>query len=190
MPTFIARLKAQPGSVARCLEFDVLCALRSNESISAQWASVDFNTSTMTIPSTAMKTRREFRVALPARAIELLRSLPRLKDSSHIFPGRSGGRLSDRALSQALDRIGYGHVTVHGFRSAFMEFLEKATDFSLELGDQALSHVVGSKVTRAYSRGDGLERRRPLMEAWAGFINPTNQNVDDNVIPLLKALGS
>ena len=33
----------------------------------------------------------------------------------------------------------------------------------------ALAHVIGNKVEAAYARGDLLERRRELMEAWADF---------------------
>jgi hypothetical protein len=32
-----------------------------------------------------------------------------------------------------------------------------------------LGHVVGSKVTRAYKRGDLLAERRALLDAWADY---------------------
>jgi len=35
----------------------------------------------------------------------------------------------------------------------------------------ALSHQVGTEVERAYKRGDVLEKRRKLMEAWAGYCD-------------------
>ena len=36
-----------------------------------------------------------------------------------------------------------------------------------EVVEAALAHVVANKTEAAYSRSDLLERRRPLMEAWA-----------------------
>jgi hypothetical protein len=34
----------------------------------------------------------------------------------------------------------------------------------------ALAHVAGDETERAYRRGDALERRRQLMEAWEHFL--------------------
>ena len=34
----------------------------------------------------------------------------------------------------------------------------------------ALGHAVGGSVERSYRRGDLLEKRRALMEAWAAFV--------------------
>lgn len=36
--------------------------------------------------------------------------------------------------------------------------------------EAALSHIVGDRVEQAYRRGDALDRRRRLMEDWAGFL--------------------
>jgi hypothetical protein len=33
--------------------------------------------------------------------------------------------------------------------------------------ETALAHVIGDKPEQAYRRGDALEKRRKLMEAWA-----------------------
>ena len=45
----------------------------------------------------------------------------------------------------------------------------------------ALAHTVRDKVEAAYARTDLLERRRPLMEAWATFCT---RPAGGNVIPL------
>jgi hypothetical protein len=51
-----------------------------------------------------------------------------------------------------------------------------------EVAESCLSHVVGSKVSRAYNRTDGLELRRPVMERWSAFC--CGETVKDNVIDL------
>jgi hypothetical protein len=45
----------------------------------------------------------------------------------------------------------------------------------------ALAHLVGDEVERSYRRGDALEKRRKLMEAWANFCEPKGA---DNIITL------
>jgi len=38
-----------------------------------------------------------------------------------------------------------------------------------EMVEMALAHSVGTAVERAYNRTDMVEKRRALMEDWAGF---------------------
>ena len=47
--------------------------------------------------------------------------------------------------------------------------------------EAALAHVVGDATERAYRRGDALEKRRALMEAWTAFCEPKTGGV---VVPL------
>ena len=49
----------------------------------------------------------------------------------------------------------------------------------------ALAHTIGNKVEAAYLRGDALEKRRSLMEAWATFA--TAEPTAAKVIKLEKA---
>ena len=74
-------------------------------------------------------------------------------------------------MAQCLKGLRAG-VTVHGFRSAFRDWVGEATSFSEQLAEAALARVVGTKVERAYRRGDALERRRELMAAWERFCDP------------------
>jgi hypothetical protein len=49
------------------------------------------------------------------------------------------------------------------------------------VAEAALAHLVGDAVERAYRRGDALEKRRKLMDAWASFLVPEAQS---NVVRL------
>ncbi len=40
-----------------------------------------------------------------------------------------------------------------------------------ELAEQCLAHTVGNAVVQAYQRSSMLERRRPIMSAWANFLS-------------------
>jgi integrase len=74
------------------------------------------------------------------------------------------------AMENVLRRMKLKPYTVHGFRSSFRDWCGEMTEFPRELAEQALAHAVGSQVERAYRRGDALERRRELMDAWATFL--------------------
>jgi integrase len=66
-------------------------------------------------------------VSPPALAI-----LDKMRDSSEgelIFPNPDDGAFSENAMLAVLDRLGYGHVTVHGFRSTFATWAEECTDY-------------------------------------------------------------
>jgi len=63
-------------------------------------------------------------------------------------------------------------TAVHGFRSAFRDWAGNETDFARELAEAALAHVIGDQAEQAYRRGDALEKRRALMEAWARWCEP------------------
>jgi integrase len=118
-----------------------------------------------------MKAGVEHQVTLSSAAISILDEMDRGAPDAPIFRGSArGGHLSNMAMKMLMRRMGFGQFTVHGFRSAFKDWASNETDFADELSEEALAHLVGSKVRRAYRRGVALERRRALMEAWAKHV--------------------
>jgi integrase len=75
-------------------------------------------------------------------------------------------------------------TTVHGFRAAFRDWCGERTNFPREVAEAALAHVVGDATERAYRRGDALDKRRQLMEAWGRFC--TSPSPAGDVVPLHK----
>jgi integrase len=185
VPSFMTRLKAEQGSAARCLQFAILTALRSHTAIGLRWSYVESRVATF--PPTDMKTKTEFRCALSQHAVDLLQSQPRVKGCPYAFVGRYGGRLSERALSNVIQRLG-APFAVHGFRSTFRHYIGEHTDFDTSLAEHALAHLVGGKVERAYARGDNLQKRFAVMQAWADHCDPRpipeEGKVEDNVLHL------
>jgi hypothetical protein len=55
-----------------------------------------------------------------------------------------------------------------------------------EIVEAALAHVVGSKVERAYRRGDMFEKRRPLMQQWATFCTTAPVQEPSNLAPMRR----
>jgi integrase len=99
---------------------------------------------------------------------------------------RFSGSMAKLPHEMVLRRTKVAGVTVHGFRSAFRDWCGEATSFPRELAEAALAHVAGDATERAYRRGDALEKRRKLMEAWANFCEP---RADSNVVHLAREKG-
>jgi integrase len=70
-----------------------------------------------------------------------------------------------------LRRIGHGDITVHGFRSTFRDWAAETTAYPNHVVEQALAHVIGSKVEAAYRRSDLFDKRRRLMADWARYAS-------------------
>lgn len=67
--------------------------------------------------------------------------------------------------------------TVHGFRSAFRDWVAEQTSFAGEVAEAALAHTIPNKVEAAYLRTDFLEKRRKLMDAWGAYCAGGSFNV-------------
>ncbi|MCD1644520.1 tyrosine-type recombinase/integrase [Aurantimonas coralicida] len=173
IPKFIASLHCREAAAALALEFTILTAARSGEALGALWSEIDQGAKMWTIPADRMKAGRQHRVPLSPRALEILKKMEQAKVSGYIFPGQKAERpLSNMAMSMMLRRMNLAHFTVHGFRSAFRDWAGETTDFPREIAELSLAHSVGDATERAYSRGDALEKRRALMDAWASYCQP------------------
>lgn len=183
VPAFVERLRAREAVAASALEFLILTATRASEVFGATWGEIDTSAKVWTIPAARMKMGKEHRVPLTARALAILKAMAKLrrKDgdaSAHVFPGARKDRpLSNMAFKQLLVRMGETGFVPHGFRSSFRDWCGECTPFPREVAEAALAHSVGNAVELAYRRGDALEKRRKLMDAWAGFIEPKAANV-------------
>ena len=151
-------------------EFLVLTASRSGEMRGARWEEIDLEAGEWRISAERMKTKREHRVPLSARAREILaEARENTTHSEWVFPSPAGRPLSDLALSGLLRELGIPAVP-HGFRSSFRDWAAESTDAPHAVMEAALLHVVRNQLEAAYARSDLFERRRTLMEQWAEFL--------------------
>jgi integrase len=190
VPSFMADLRERGGMPARCLEFQILTGVRPNEARGALWSEIDFKAGTWTIPAKRMKAGREHRVALSKEALALLRGLPR-EPGDLVFPGNSRRMIGINSTRTIIGRMhterikeqkaageeptGYKDpkagtiATPHGMRSAFRDWAGERTSYPVHVIEMSLAHSVGDATQAAYARGDLLEKRRQLMEAWGKF---------------------
>jgi integrase len=184
---FVSKLREREALAALALELTILTAARSGEVLAAQWNEVDLQSKVWTVPAERMKAAREHRIPLSERAVQILQKLCDARTGEYVFPGYRHGRpLSNMAMEMCLRRMGADDITVHGFRSAFRDWAGNETHFQREVAEAALAHVVGDKAEQAYRRGDALEKRREMMQAWANYIEPDRA---DNILNFTKSGG-
>ena len=166
------------ASTKLALEFLVLTATRSGETRLATWAEIDWGSAatpatsaTWTIPASRMKAKREHRIPLSARAVEILREAEKLADGEGlVFPGtRHSKPLSDMTLSKLVKELGFD-ADIHGFRTSFRMWAQERNNAPREVAEAALAHTIQNKAEAAYARSDVFERRRILMESWAAYL--------------------
>ena len=151
-------------------EFLVLTAGRSGEIRAARWEEIDSGAAVWTIPGDRMKTGREHRVPLSARALAVLEQAVELAASGGlVFPSATGRMLSQSGMPKLLHQLGVDAVP-HGFRSSFRDWAAECTDVPREVCELALAHVNRDRVEAAYRRSDLFEKRRGLMTDWAEYV--------------------
>jgi len=181
LPEFMKQLREQDGLSALALEFLILNANRTGEVLFAKWEEI--HEGLWVIPAQRMKSKKEHRVPLCRRSIEIL-TVAKASTAGYTYVFSKRERpLSNMSLSAVLKRMSID-ATVHGFRSVFRDWVAEETDLSPEVAEMALAHTIANKVEAAYRRGDLLERRKRLMEAWADYCESIPSN---NIVPLKAA---
>lgn len=169
IPDFMKALRASVGNSAAALEFLILTAARTSEVIYAKLSEIDFKKKLWTVPAARMKSRREHRVPLSPAAVAILKRMEQAK-GEYVFSGRTpDSPLSNMALLMTLGRMNRPDITAHGFRSTFRDWAAESTSFPSEVVEMALAHVIEGKTEAAYRRGDLLDKRRELMDAWGQY---------------------
>jgi integrase len=186
---FMKDLRAQDGVAARALEFAILTATRTGETIGAQWREIDLAAGIWTVPAARMKSKKAHRVPLSKPAVKLLQAIQGA-DKLVVFPGRSAGKgLSNMAMLKLLQqRMGRIDLTVHGFRSTFRDWAAEQSNFPNEVIEMALAHTIEDATEAAYRRGDLYEKRARLMQAWADYCGRVQ--TDATVTPIRASRGA
>ena len=158
--------------------FGMLTALRANEFIRARWEEIDLNSALWIVPPERRKIARDFpmRVPLSEQACAVLKHLAQTfkgKPVGHVFYSETAasGHISLETPRIMLRKVLKRSVTMHGCRSTFRDWAEE-TGQNPTATERCLMHEEPNKTTRAYQRSDLLEKRRPLMQAWADAIFP------------------
>lgn len=187
-------MDAYQGSfVVRCaLQLSPLVMLRPGELRAAEWAEIDLEAATWTIPIRRMKAPTHEKqanqtahvVPLSWQAVEVFRELyPLTGRFQFVFPSARGASrpMSENAVRVALRALGYDNdtMTPHGFRGMASTLLNRMRGednqrrWDDDLIEQQLAHK-DSSVRGAYNRADSTEaisQRREMLQAWADYLD-------------------
>jgi integrase len=157
------------------MEWTILTAVRTSDSLHASWQEIDEVARLWTIPPERTKNGRPHRVPLSRQALELL-SLLRREVGSFLFPNKDGMPMSNMTMQKLLKSIRPG-LTVHGFRSTAKDWCAEH-GIQHEVSEAMLGHSVAKNESEAaYLRTDYLDERRKVMRRWADFILPARKPV-------------
>jgi integrase len=177
---FLDALKASNAGDATklALELVILTASRSGEVRLAEWSEIDLDQALWTRPAHRMKSKKEHRVPLSPRAVDVLSEARKFGSGEGlVFPGTKYGKpLSDMTLSKLTKALGYD-VDVHGFRTSFKTWTQERTNTPRDVSEAALAHTVKDKAEAAYARSDFFDKRRKLMERWGECVSSSFSKV-------------
>jgi integrase len=186
VPAFMARLRAAPGTAARCLEFALLTTARTSEALLAEWSELDVDAGVWTVPAERMKGGEAHTVFLSAPVLELVKAQRGL-DGRYLFPSPMKVKrpMSNMAMLAVLDRLGVrDRTTVHGLcRATFSTWAYETAAARGDVIEACLAHREADKVKAAYSRTKFNDDRRALWQGWADYLS----HAASNVVPLRAA---
>ncbi|MGA0615979.1 tyrosine-type recombinase/integrase [Paracoccus sp. KR1-242] len=168
LPDLYARLGDTP--IDLCLRFMILTLVRMDgcQGVTRR----EIADGVWTVPAERVKgrkrTTKDFRVPLSAEALAVA-ELASEGATTFLFETGPGRRPSNSGIENRLTALGeVGRP--HGFRTSFRTWVQDTDACSWEVSETILNHIIGGKTERAYARSDLLDRRRPVMEAWAAFV--------------------
>lgn len=176
------------GFVTVCaLKLSALTFVRPGELRHAEWAEIDLDGATWSIPGRKMKMGLDHIVPLSAQTVAILRELHAVTGrSAYVFPSERGGSrpMSENTINAALRRMGFTkeEMTAHGFRAMARTLLDEALGYRPDYIEHQLAHAVRDPQGRAYNRTAHLPERREMMQAWADYLDKLKAGAE--VIPL------
>jgi integrase len=166
---FVRQLRPQDSSVARAVEFAILCAARRGEVLGAKWDEIDGDV--WTVPASRMKGGREHRVPLSAAALGVLERQRAIQRNEFVFPGAVSAHVKPVMVGKLLKRLGFT-ATLHGTaRSSFRDWAGETTSFDSEVCEACLAHRIPDAARAAYERGTKFDKRRVMMQAWSDYVD-------------------
>ena len=159
---FMTGLRAVNDVAARALEFTILCATRTNETIGARWSEFDLDERLWIIPALRTKRDKEHRIPLSDAAFAIIKAMAAIRQDDRVFP------IGNHEMRRCLQEL-RPDITVHGFRSTFRSWAGGCTMHPRDVCETALGHSIGSAVEQSYQRDALVAKRRVLMADWADF---------------------
>ena len=115
-----------------------------------------------------MKMKKEHRIPLSSRCVEILQEVQAYRKGKAVFPGAYGAFMSDSTVSKLL-RESHIPGTLHGIARASFRSWCAERNVAREIAESCLAHSPGG-VEASYQRSDLFEQRREVMEQWGEYL--------------------
>jgi integrase len=160
-------------TTAFALQFLALTFVRPGELRSAEWT--ELHDDEWRIPAHKMKMKDPHIVPLSRQALDILAANRELNGGSkYIFPSPHSTLrpMSENTLNTALRRLGFTkeEMTSHGFRTLASTRLNEM-NWHPDAIEAQLAHRQKNQVRAAYNQAQYLDIRRPMMQAWADYLD-------------------
>ena len=121
-----------------------------------------------------MKRDKDHLVPLSRQALEIIEKMrARQRGSEFVFAAdhRIDRTISENTVLALIARMGYkGEMTGHGWRSIASTWANEE-GFDPDAIERQLAHTPEDKVRSAYNRAAYMKLRRPMMQAWADWLD-------------------
>jgi integrase len=152
----------------------LLLGQRRTETALMRWEDVDLRTGIWVVPAEVTKSGRPHKVPLPPAAVAILKGLPRMARSPHVFPGRSGKPMTGwskrlPAVYQKTESWGMAPWTPHDLRRSMRTGLGRlGVDHTT--AELLLNHAISEELRAIYDRGDYWKKRVEAAAQWADHV--------------------
>ncbi|MDR0234602.1 MAG: integrase arm-type DNA-binding domain-containing protein [Zoogloeaceae bacterium] len=184
----LRKIELYGGRPVTCaaLKLAPMLLVRVGELRHAEWSQINLEEGTWTF--TTSKTKTPHIVPLARQAVAILRDLyPLTGHGRLVFPGEKteDEPFSPETINRALQRMGYDtqeDITGHGFRATAATMLAERLQMPIDWIERQLAHRVPGALADTYQRSQYLDKRRPMMQAWADYLDSLKAVV--KVIPM------
>ena len=153
-----------------------LLCLRPGECRKLRHSWFDLEEKVIHIPGSVMKVKNkeEFRVPLSAQAEKLALYIRKCNpDCDLLFPSiMSNEKPYHRGMMGNAFRWVTDQAVPHGFRKSARSWFAE-NEVNIEVAAKCLDHTLDTGADMLYQKSDLLEKRRPVMQAWADAVTAT-----------------
>jgi integrase len=139
------------------------------------------------LPGDRAKSKRDHVVPLSTTAVEVLRALPRVKDSPFVFPGRDPAKAPIARWTDLRERLqkvsGVSDFTFHDARRTLRTGLDEL-GIQPHVKDECLNHARQGVGDRHYSMYAYLPEQASAFQAWANKIGKLTGAPTTNVVTI------
>ena len=157
--------------------WQLLTMTRPAESSTARYADIDEQAKIWTIRvKKGLKdddSGRIHKITLSRQALALLREIKKLSGGKEfLFPSAKNPQepMNSQTANGTIKRMGFkGKLVAHGMRSIASTYLNDK-GYNSDAIEVALSHMNSDRIKASYDRGERLEMRFEILQAWGDFV--------------------